>query len=106
MAFIQYTGGTTGVSKGAMLTHRNIIANLEANHVWQSVMTNKIKDDKIIVVAALPLYHIYALTVNALTSLKTGTMNLLITNPRDLAAFIKDLKKNPPACFHRFEYII
>jgi long-chain acyl-CoA synthetase len=99
MAFIQYTGGTTGVSKGAMLTHRNIIANLEANHVWQSVMTSKIKDDKVIVVAALPLYHIYALTVNALTSLKTGTMNLLITNPRDLAAFIKDLKKNPPHVF-------
>ncbi|MBA4852825.1 AMP-binding protein [Emticicia sp. BO119] len=99
LAFIQYTGGTTGVSKGAMLTHRNIIANLEANHVWQSVMTGKIKDDKIVVVAALPLYHIYALTVNALTSLKTGTMNLLITNPRDLAAFIKDLKKNPPHVF-------
>lgn len=99
MAFIQYTGGTTGVSKGAMLTHRNIIANLEANHVWQSVMTSKIKDDKVVVVAALPLYHIYALTVNALTSLKTGTMNLLITNPRDLAAFIKDLKKNPPHVF-------
>jgi long-chain acyl-CoA synthetase len=99
LAFIQYTGGTTGVSKGAMLTHRNIVANLEANYIWQSVMTNKIKDDKIIVVAALPLYHIYALTVNALTSLKTGTMNLLITNPRDLAAFIKDLKKNPPHVF-------
>lgn len=99
IAFIQYTGGTTGISKGAMLTHRNIVANLEANHAWQSVMTNKIKDDKIIVVAALPLYHIYALTVNALTSLKTGTMNLLITNPRDLAAFIKDLKKNPPHVF-------
>lgn len=99
IAFIQYTGGTTGVSKGAMLTHRNIVANLEANHVWQSVMTNKIKDSKVVVVAALPLYHIYALTVNALTSLKTGTMNLLITNPRDLAAFIKDLKKNPPHVF-------
>lgn len=99
LAFIQYTGGTTGVSKGAMLTHRNIVSNLEANYVWQSVMTNKIKDHKIIVVAALPLYHIYALTVNALTSLKTGTMNLLITNPRDLNAFIKDLKKNPPHVF-------
>lgn len=99
LAFIQYTGGTTGVSKGAMLTHRNIIANLEANYAWQGVLTNKVKDDKIIVVAALPLYHIYALTVNALTSLKTGTMNLLITNPRDLAAFIKDLKKNPPHVF-------
>lgn len=99
LAFIQYTGGTTGVSKGAMLTHRNIVANLEANYIWQSVLTGKIKDNKIVVVAALPLYHIYALTVNALTSLKTGTMNLLITNPRDLTAFIKDLKKNPPHVF-------
>lgn len=99
LAFIQYTGGTTGVSKGASLTHRNIIANLEANNVWQGVLTNKITADKIVVVAALPLYHIYALTVNALTALKTGTMNLLITNPRDLDAFIKDLKKYPPFVF-------
>ena len=99
LAFIQYTGGTTGVSKGAMLTHRNIISNLEANFAWQGVLTNKIKAEKVVVVAALPLYHIYALTVNALTSLKTGTMNLLITNPRDLGAFIKDLKKYPPHVF-------
>ena len=99
LAFIQYTGGTTGVSKGAMLTHRNIIANLEGNNAWQGVLVNKLTDDKIIVVAALPLYHIYALTVNALTALKTGTMNLLITNPRDLEAFIKDLKKYPPHVF-------
>ena len=99
LAFIQYTGGTTGVSKGAMLTHRNIIANLEGNNVWQGVLVNKVFDDKIVVVAALPLYHIYALTVNALTALKTGTMNLLITNPRDLEAFIKDLKKYPPHVF-------
>jgi long-chain acyl-CoA synthetase len=99
LAFIQYTGGTTGVSKGAMLTHRNIVANLEANNAWQGVLTNKISDDKIVMVAALPLYHIYALTVNALTALKIGTMNLLITNPRDLDAFIKDLKKYPPHIF-------
>ncbi len=99
LAFIQYTGGTTGVSKGAMLSHRNIVANLEANNEWQGVLTNKISDEKIVVVAALPLYHIYALTVNALTALKTGTMNLLITNPRDLEAFIKDLKKYPPHVF-------
>jgi long-chain acyl-CoA synthetase len=99
LAFIQYTGGTTGVSKGAMLTHRNIVANLEANNVWQGVLTHKITDEKIVVVAALPLYHIYALTINALTALKTGTMNLLITNPRDMEAFIKDLKKYPPHVF-------
>jgi long-chain acyl-CoA synthetase len=99
LVFIQYTGGTTGVSKGAMLTHRNLVANLEANDAWQGVLTNKINEAKIVVVAALPLYHIYALTVNALTSLKTGTMNLLITNPRDLDGFIKDLKKYPPHIF-------
>lgn len=99
LAFIQYTGGTTGVSKGAMLTHRNVVSNLQANEAWQSILTDKITDEKPIVVAALPLYHIYALTVNALTALKTGTMNLLITNPRDLDAFIKDLKKYPPHVF-------
>ncbi len=99
LAFIQYTGGTTGVSKGAMLSHRNVVANLEANDAWQGVLTEKVKDEKVIAIAALPLYHIYALTVNALTALKTGVMNLLITNPRDLDAFIKDLKKNPPYIF-------
>lgn len=99
LVFIQYTGGTTGVSKGAMLTHRNLIANLEANNVWQSGLTDKIKENKIVVIAALPLYHIYALTVNALTGLKTGAMNLLITNPRDLDGFIKDLIKYPPHVF-------
>lgn len=99
IAFLQYTGGTTGVSKGAVLTHRNIVSNLEANNAWQGILTRKITDDKVIIVAALPLYHIYALTVNAMTALKTGVMNLLITNPRDLDAFIKDLKKNPPHLF-------
>ncbi|WP_341227974.1 AMP-binding protein [uncultured Arcticibacterium sp.] len=99
LAFIQYTGGTTGVSKGAMLSHRNLLANLEANDAWQSVIMGDIEEDKVVVVAALPLYHVYALTVNALTALKTGVMNLLITNPRDMAGFIKDLKKNPPHIF-------
>ncbi len=99
LAFIQYTGGTTGVSKGAMLSHRNLIANLEANNEWQKVVIDKVNDDKIVVVAALPLYHVYALTVNALTAMKTGGMNLLITNPRDMEAFIKDLKKYPPHLF-------
>jgi long-chain acyl-CoA synthetase len=92
LAFIQYTGGTTGVSKGAMLTHRNIIANVEANFEW---LQPKIKEIEVpqVVVCALPLYHIYALTCNALAALKTGVMNLLITNPRDLDGFIKDMKK-------------
>jgi long-chain acyl-CoA synthetase len=91
MAFIQYTGGTTGVSKGAMLTHRNLIANVEANNEWSKPV---LKDQPgHIMVAALPLYHVYALTVNALSALKFGGLNLLITNPRDMNAFINDLKK-------------
>ncbi|SEI49616.1 long-chain acyl-CoA synthetase [Dyadobacter koreensis] len=91
IAFIQYTGGTTGVSKGALLTHRNLIANVEANSAWlKPIMTDM---DAPVFVAALPLYHVYALTVNALSGVKTGAMNILITNPRDMNAFIADLKK-------------
>ncbi|GAB3163915.1 AMP-binding protein [Telluribacter humicola] len=94
LAFIQYTGGTTGVSKGAMLTHRNLIANVEANNAWLKPLIDVDGGDlNPIIVAALPLYHVYALTVNALFALKSGAMNLLITNPRDLNAFIDDLKK-------------
>ncbi|WP_460982706.1 AMP-binding protein [Spirosoma fluminis] len=91
MAFIQYTGGTTGVSKGAMLTHRNIISNVECQHYWMK--PGGIPDGEGTIVAALPLYHVYALTTNALAALRSGSMNLLITNPRDLNAFIDDLKK-------------
>ncbi|MFA7279156.1 MAG: long-chain-fatty-acid--CoA ligase [Sterolibacterium sp.] len=90
IAFLQYTGGTTGVSKGAMLTHRNIIANLQQAHAWlKPVLT---KGDELIV-TALPLYHIFALTANCLTFLKLGAANLLITNPRDIPGFIKELRK-------------
>lgn len=91
VAFIQYTGGTTGVSKGAMLTHRNLIANVEGNSAWLSPIMGDTEAP--IFVAALPLYHVYALTVNALAGVKTGAMNVLITNPRDMNAFINDLKK-------------
>ena len=91
MAFVQYTGGTTGVSKGAVLSHRNIISNVECQHEWMK--PGGIPDGEGTIVAALPLYHVYALTTNALASLKAGSMNLLITNPRDMDAFIDDLKK-------------
>lgn len=97
MAFVQYTGGTTGVSKGAVLTHRNIISNVECQHVWMK--PGGVADGEGIIVAALPLYHVYALTTNALAALKSGAMNLLITNPRDLNAFIDDLKKYKVTAF-------
>ncbi len=90
VAYLQYTGGTTGVSKGAMLTHRNIIANMEQISYW---MLPKLKEGVEIIITALPMYHIFALTVNCLAFLKIGAQNVLITNPRDMPAFIKTLKK-------------
>ena len=89
IAFLQYTGGTTGVSKGAMLTHRNIIANLQQAHAWIKPF---IRDEEIII-TALPLYHIFALTANCLTFFKIGATNVLITNPRDIPGFIKEIGK-------------
>ncbi|MBI5900881.1 MAG: long-chain-fatty-acid--CoA ligase [Rhodocyclales bacterium] len=91
IAFLQYTGGTTGVSKGAMLTHRNIIANLQQSHAWIKPF---LKDHEIII-TALPLYHIFALTANCLTFFKIGATNVLITNPRDIPGFIKEIAKYP-----------
>ncbi len=88
VAFLQYTGGTTGVSKGAMLTHRNILANMEQISAW---MMPRLKDRDETIITALPLYHIFALTVNCLAMLKIGALNVLITNPRDMPAFIKEL---------------
>lgn len=92
LAFLQYTGGTTGVSKGAMLTHGNVVSNLlQANAAYSPMLD----DGKEFVVTALPLYHIFALTVNCLLFMHKGANNLLITNPRDLPAFIAELKKHP-----------
>lgn len=91
-AFLQYTGGTTGVSKGAILTHGNLVANMEQISAWMSVGLNK---DGEIMITALPLYHIYALTVNCFSMMKIGAKNVLITNPRDMKGFLKELKKHP-----------
>lgn len=89
LAFLQYTGGTTGVSKGAMLTHKNVVANvLQADGAYSPTL----KDGSEFVVTALPLYHIFALTVNCLLFLHKGSQNLLITNPRDIPAFVAELK--------------
>ncbi|MGH8079423.1 MAG: long-chain fatty acid--CoA ligase, partial [Lysobacter sp.] len=92
IAFLQYTGGTTGVAKGAMLTHRNLVANMQQAAAW--VGTNA-KPGEEIIITALPLYHIFALTANGLVFMKFGGLNHMITNPRDMPAFVKELKNTP-----------
>ncbi len=91
IAFLQYTGGTTGVAKGAMLTHRNMVANLLQSMSWLEAGVPS--DGPRVVITALPLYHIFALTVNCLGFLPVGALNVLITNPRDFPSFVKDLKR-------------
>lgn len=95
IAFLQYTGGTTGVAKGAMLTHRNIVANLLQSRAWLS----QLDDTTEVIVTALPLYHVFALTANCLTFIYLGGTNILITDPRDMAGFIKEMSR------HRFTAI-
>ena len=96
IAFLQYTGGTTGISKGAILTHGNMVANVLQSGAWLSKATAKDRD---IVITALPLYHIFSLTANCLVFMESGAQNILITNPRDFPGFVKELKK------YRFTYI-
>jgi long-chain acyl-CoA synthetase len=94
IAFLQYTGGTTGISKGATLTHRNLIANVLQTDVWlHPVLLKEPRVEQLMFVCALPLYHVYALTVCCLIGIRIGAVNLLITNPRDIPAFVKDLSK-------------
>jgi long-chain acyl-CoA synthetase len=94
VAFLQYTGGTTGVSKGATLTHRNVIANLLQGEAWSAVAMNQPPVVEFpTIVCALPLYHIFALTVCALWGMRVGALNILIPNPRDIPGFIKELSK-------------
>jgi long-chain acyl-CoA synthetase len=94
--FLQYTGGTTGVSKGAELTHKNIIANVLQVNAWIGA---KFRDGEEVIITALPLYHIFALTVNLFVFFGIGARNVLITNPRDMPKFMKDLIKNPFSYF-------
>lgn len=96
LAFLQYTGGTTGVAKGVMLTHGNMVANLQQLGAW---MAHDMLDGKEILICPLPLYHVYALTCS-LVFMKIGAHNVLVTNPRDMSAFMHDLKK------YRFTAII
>ena len=90
VAFLQYTGGTTGISKGAVLTHRNIIANIQQADAW---FKNLVTEGNEVIITALPLYHIFSLTANCLYFSKVGGLNVLITNPRDIPNMIKEVKK-------------
>jgi long-chain acyl-CoA synthetase len=89
-AFLQYTGGTTGVAKGAILTHKNIVANMVQARAW---IKNLITDGKEIIITPLPLYHIFSLTANCFIFNSVGALNVLITNPRDIPGFVKELQK-------------
>src|SRR5690606_18384979 len=91
-AFLQYTGGTTGVAKGAMLTHRNLVANMQQASAW--ISGSGVEPGKEVIITALPLYHIFALTANGLVFMKIGALNYLITNPRDMKGFVKELRNN------------
>ena len=94
VAFLQYTGGTTGVSKGATLLHRNVIANVLQNDAWtQPALNKEPKIDQLVIICALPLYHIMALTACSLMGTRWGAMNVLIPNPRDTSGFVKELAK-------------
>lgn len=96
IAYLQYTGGTTGVAKGAILTHGNVVANLQQAHAWIKPFLHEGEE---VIITALPLYHIFSLTANCLTFFKIGATNVLITNPRDIPGFVKELAK------HRFTAI-
>ncbi len=93
IAFLQYTGGTTGVSKGAMLSHRNMVCNVQQTIAWQSKAS--VGFDSIIAITALPLYHIFSLQGNCLTVMAQGGLNVLITNPRDFVGFVKEIGRFP-----------
>ena len=96
LACLQYTGGTTGVAKAAMLSHGNLMANVSQAHAW---VTPLVRDGEELIVTALPLYHIFALTANCLTFMKIGASNLLIVNPRDIPGLIKEMSKAPVSAF-------
>ncbi|MBR0557129.1 long-chain fatty acid--CoA ligase [Ciceribacter sp. L1K23] len=100
VAFLQYTGGTTGVSKGATLTHANLLANKMQISLWlEDVFIRKGRPETMTFICALPLYHIFALTVNSLMGIATGSHNLLIANPRDIPAFLKELQQHKAHVF-------
>jgi len=97
IAFLQYTGGTTGLAKGAMLSHRNMVFNVHQTLAWESGIWDNL--ERIVAITALPLYHIFSLQSNCLSVMLKGGENVLITNPRDFPAFVKELSR------HKFVYI-
>jgi long-chain acyl-CoA synthetase len=100
IAFLQYTGGTTGRSKGAALTHANVLANVAQNEQWmRALFVQRAQPDQLLFICALPLYHIFALTVNAMMGMQQGGHNILIPNPRDIPGFVKELQNHK---FHVF----
>ena len=90
LAFLQYTGGTTGVAKGAMLSHGNMVANMLQASCW---LGTTLREGEEVIITAIPLYHIFALTANCLVFMKTGGLNVLITNPRDMPGFVRELRR-------------
>ena len=92
IAFLQYTGGTTGTSKGAILLHRNLLANVTQHRIW---LKDTLAEGKEVVITPLPLYHIFAMTVNFITFFVAGAKNVLITNPRDMKAFLGEMVREP-----------
>lgn len=98
LAFLQYTGGTTGLSKGAMLSHRNLVSNVEQAITWTAETLTRDEDEELIAIAALPLYHSFALQTNCLCIMVQGGLNVLITDPRDMAGFVAEMAK------HKFSY--
>jgi long-chain acyl-CoA synthetase len=96
IAFLQYTGGTTGVSKGAVLLHRNVVSNVLQNEAWLQLPAS---GEQVVFVCALPLYHIYSLTISAFMGMRLGGLNVLIPNPRDIPGFVKELAKYRVAVF-------
>jgi long-chain acyl-CoA synthetase len=100
IAVLQYTGGTTGVSKGAVLLHRNLVANVLQSDAWYQPALRKVPAGvQVVTVCALPLYHIFGFNTNMMLGLRTGSCNLLVANPRDIGALLKDLSRQP---FHSF----
>src|SRR6195952_5965188 len=96
IAVLQYTGGTTGVSKGAVLLHRNLVANILQSEAWyQPALKKIVAGEQVVTICALPIYHIFGFNTNMMLGLRMGSCNLLIANPRDIPAMFKDLKRQP-----------